>query len=83
MYTAIGTCYSVQMAVCCLGWIGTLCCLGWIGTVCFLGWIGTTCWHVSLPDLHVRSRDVSRVDRSVSLRQNSMLNTPNCTRNIT
>jgi hypothetical protein len=26
--------------------------------------------------LHVRSRDVSRVDRSVSLRQNSMLNIP-------
>jgi hypothetical protein len=34
------------------------------------------CWHVSRPDLHVRSRDVSRVDRSVSLRQNSMLNIP-------
>jgi hypothetical protein len=34
------------------------------------------CWHVSRPELHVRSRDVSSGDRSVSLRQNSMLNTP-------
>jgi hypothetical protein len=34
------------------------------------------CWHVSRPELHVRSRHVSRVDRSVSLRQNSTLNTP-------
>jgi hypothetical protein len=33
------------------------------------------CWYVSRPELHVRSRDVSRVDRNVSLPQNSMLNT--------
>jgi hypothetical protein len=30
-----------------------------------------------------RLQNLKRVDRSVSLRQNSMLNTPNCTRNIT
>jgi hypothetical protein len=35
-----------------------------------------TCWHVSRPELRVRSRDVSRVDRSVSPRQNSRLNMP-------
>jgi hypothetical protein len=32
---------------------------------------------VSRPELHVRSRDVSRVERSESLGQNSMLNIPN------
>jgi hypothetical protein len=38
--------------------------------------IWEACWHASRPELHVRSRDVSRVDRSVSLRHNSMLNVP-------
>jgi hypothetical protein len=49
--------------------------------MCATTGIWEACWHVSWPELHVRSRDASRVDRSVSLRQNSMLNTP--TRNIT
>jgi hypothetical protein len=38
--------------------------------------IWEACWHVSRPELHIRSCDLSRVDRSVSVRQNSMLNIP-------
>jgi hypothetical protein len=47
-----------------------------VSKMCATTEIWEACWHMCRPELHVISRDVSRVDRSVSLRQNSMLNTP-------
>jgi hypothetical protein len=74
------TLLSTLLTSCDLTWSsGRLTCqhASQISVVAHISWEGDVTYVTShRPELRVRSRDVSRVDWSVSLRQNSMLNTP-------